>query len=263
MRKIDIEECHQILLQIATAIDAICSKHGIPYYMICGTMLGAVRHRGFIPWDDDFDVAIDREYYDLFLEKAKTDLPEDLALTTYQNSKGIFFGFAKVQNIKTIAIEPTYLVSEEDQNGINIDIFPLDSCSERPKGYSIIRGLFRIQRFLFVNSTHPTKLNTLLRKAIRAICPFDKNYLLKKIDSYISKYKDKSGEYYISFWSLYGKRSICKKSVFGEPQRYAFESEYFFGPQKSDEYLSSLFGNYMQLPPEEKRRVHCNNLYWK
>lgn len=263
MRKIDIEECHQILLEIAKAIDTICSRHEIPYYMICGTMLGAIRHRGFIPWDDDFDIAIDRKYYDIFLEKAKVELPSHLTLSTYQNSKGVFFGFAKVQDTRTVAKEPTYVVAEEDRNGINIDIFPLDSCAEKPKGYSIIRGLFRIQRFLFVNSTHPTKINSALRLVARFLCPFDKNYLLKRIDQAIEKYRDDSADYYISYWSLYGKNTICSKKIMGEPQRYQFETESFLGPQNYEEYLKQLFGNYMQLPPEEKRRVHCNNLYWK
>ena len=139
MRKIDIEECHQILLQIAVAIDEVCTKHSIPYYMIGGTMLGAVRHGGFIPWDDDFDIAIDRRYYEPFLEKAREELPEYLSVSTYSDSNGIFFGFAKIQDSRTLAIEPTYRVDEKDRNGINIDIFPLDSCSEHPKGYSIIR----------------------------------------------------------------------------------------------------------------------------
>ncbi len=264
MREIDIEECHQILLQIATAVDEICTKYEIPYYMICGTMLGAVRHGGFIPWDDDFDIAIDRAYYDLFLEKAKSELPDNLRLSTYQNSDGIFFGFAKVQDIRTVAVEPTYyLLKEDNRNGINVDIFPLDSCSENPKGYSVIRGLFRVQRFLFVNSTHPSKVNGFFRSVVRAVCPFDKNYLLKKIDSYIRRFEDKSGDFYISYWSLYGKKSICEKRLFGTPQKYKFESQSFLGPQKSDEYLTQVFGDYMKLPPVEKRRVHCNNLYWK
>ena len=97
LRRIDIKECHQHLLEIAKCFDQLCATHHIPYYMLGGTMLGAIRHRGFIPWDDDMDFGIPRPFFDQFIKIAEKELPQQYSLLTRQNSTAIPKGFIKIQ----------------------------------------------------------------------------------------------------------------------------------------------------------------------
>ena len=89
LRKIDLQECHQHLLQIALCFDIICTKHQIPYFMLGGTMLGAIRHKGFIPWDDDMDFGIPRPYFQKFIKIAQKELPDKYEILTRKNAKAL------------------------------------------------------------------------------------------------------------------------------------------------------------------------------
>ena len=97
LKKITLAECHKELLHIATAFDQICQKHHIPYYMLGGTILGAIRHNGFIPWDDDMDFGIPRPYFNQFIALAEQELPPKYKLITSKNSPALKKGFIKIQ----------------------------------------------------------------------------------------------------------------------------------------------------------------------
>ena len=126
MKKIDnIEELHKILLDIAKYFHQICVDNDIPYYMLGGTMLGAVRHKGFIPWDDDMDFGVERKYF----EKLETILEERVdspyRLLTKYNSKIILNDFDKLEDSRTIVQDPSRSNINE-VFGVNVDVFPLD-----------------------------------------------------------------------------------------------------------------------------------------
>jgi lipopolysaccharide cholinephosphotransferase len=262
MQCIDIEQCHNILLDIAKNIDKLCRENGIPYYMLAGTMLGAVRHKGFIPWDDDLDFGIPREYYDKFLQVATQSFPPHLKVSTYQNDNRVVYGVAKIQDIRTLIHDPRSMHSLEEQLGINVDVFPLDYCGKLEIRHYLILFLIRIQTLLFVESTVSTHTKTLIRMILRNFLCVKSSYFPKKIDKLIknlSNNNDNLG----SFWSGYGTKHIMSVNVWGKSTEYTFEDTRFFGIEDYDTYLSTLMGNYMKLPEKHKRIVHCEHIYLK
>ena len=148
MRRIEsLEEEHKILLEIAKEFHRICVKHDIPYYMLGGTMLGAVRHGGFIPWDDDMDFGIPRIYFNEFLEITKSELPSYLRVSTVYNSQRITGGFAKIDDTRTYMIRKLFR-GENMQIGVNIDVFPIDYADNKfgpLSRNSLISQLLKIQ----------------------------------------------------------------------------------------------------------------------
>ncbi len=263
MRKIEITECHQILLAIAKQVDKICKDNDIPYYMLGGTMLGAIRHKGFIPWDDDLDLGIERKYYNKFIAIASDMLDsKKYKVSTYLNDERVVYGVTKIQDLSTLISDPRNIRPLDEQLGINIDIFPLDESPDLGFKYQVIKFLMRMQTLLFVESTKPTLLKNTTRRIIRFCLPINKTCLPNAITKIILGLK---GEkiYMGSFWSGYGKKHIMKKGIWGNPVSYPFEDTQLFGVEKSHEYLSTLMSNYMKLPPVEERMVHCENIYSK
>jgi len=124
MRAITIDECHHLLLSLASAFDEICRRHQIPYYMIGGTMLGAFRHQGFIPWDDDMDFGVERRYIPQLLQALSDELPSHLKLRTVHNSEHIFSNFFKIEDTRTEIIDHWH--DSQMGLGLTIDVFPLD-----------------------------------------------------------------------------------------------------------------------------------------
>ena len=122
-----LNELKKSELEIFKSFLTVCEKLNVKYYLVEGTLLGAVRHKGFIPWDDDIDVGMLREDYELFIEKATEFLPENLFLQTYITDTEYSHGFAKIRNSQTTFIESNVRDCKIN-HGIYIDIFPLDNC---------------------------------------------------------------------------------------------------------------------------------------
>ena len=120
------DEIHHILLGIASAFTKICDRHGIPYFMLGGTMLGAVRHKGFIPWDDDMDFSIPRPYYQLAIDCLQKELPHPYRCCTYKNNPAIRYCFFKVDDFSTLIVDNRLPLPMDQHLGLNLDVFPLD-----------------------------------------------------------------------------------------------------------------------------------------
>lgn len=264
MTKIDnIEELHKILLDIAKDFHQVCVENNIPYYMLGGTMLGAVRHKGFIPWDDDMDFGVERKYFEkleqIYAERKGTPY----RLRTRDNSKTIFNDFDKLEDTRTLIFEPARSNIKEDL-GINIDVFPLDITNGK-------RGIFsrnRMVRYIAVinslkyRSFQGLKFRTIIKAIIFRIVffPFSKIFLLNFAKRYLIPGK---GDYLSNLYGFWGTREVVPNDVMGEPTLYQFEDIHLYGPEKFDEYLSILYGDYMRLPPEDSRHIHLNKAYIK
>ena len=267
MKNIEIKEAHNLLLEIAKEIHKICTKHNIPYYILGGTMLGAIRHKGFIPWDDDMDFGIPREYYNKFIDVCNKEFPSHLQIQTIDNSDYVILCFAKISDIRTIAHEK-FAINATQNIGINIDVFPLDHTNYKKSIFSFnwyIRTVFRLQKLLFMNVETRSSNLKILARILQAINPLQKstipNYLTKMLLKRV-KHKDKYNVY-ANYFGGWGLKELTPKNVFGTPKLYRFEDTELYGANDFHQYLTLLYKNYMELPPENKRHIHHNNVFWK
>lgn len=243
----DIKVVQERCLNIAIEFDAICKKHGIPYYMIGGTMLGAVRHGGFIPWDDDMDLGVPREYYEKLLSILKKELPHNLRLLTSLSGE-VLYDSAKIEDTTTEIIEKG---KEDRPSGIFIDIFPIDKTTNNKWGF--FSKNWWVKHVMGINSYKKNWPKTTKEQIVAIfVRMFPNNFFLKLSYKMLSK----EGEYIINYGGMWGKREIVRREFLGSPVLYPFENTCLYGVADSVKYLTCIYGNYMQLPPIDKRHNH-------
>lgn len=269
MEKIGIEQCHQILLDIGKTFHSLCVEYGIPYYMIGGTMLGAVRHGGFIPWDDDMDMGIPREHFDRFIQVFSEHLPAPYRLVHAGNTKYPLC-FAEIEDTRTVLDDPIKARNKDAGIGIYIDIFPLDPCSDRYPAFSdwmeVKTRIDRLTRAIYFESLHRTAGKEALRKLIRLFYwrTGRRKHLIERQYAGVEQAVGRSGKGgHINLYGLYGERELVLDTVWGEPKLYPFADTQFFGVADADAFLKRIYGDYMKLPPVEKRHFHGDNYYFK
>lgn len=244
-------------LQIMSEIHDICVKNNIKYYLIGGSALGAVRHKGFIPWDIDIDIAMQRDDYDRFEEISKTQLPEKYAYHNFRNTKDY------VPPHATVCMKGTSLTLKINQAGktqkteIYIDIFPLDTPSSDPKlqekQAARLKKLKLIKErkrgYLFRNSA----AEKIVKKAVSLILtPVSYSYIGKLQDKEMRRYHGCGSGLLCSMSSHYSySKQLMPESVYGEPTLMPFEDTEFFVPQDTHDYLTRIYKDYMKFPPKE------------
>lgn len=246
-------------LEIAKEIKRVCEKNGIEYWLDSGTLLGAVRHKGFIPWDDDLDIGMKREDYEKFKKVAINDLSSKYYFQDWLTDKNYGLPFAKVRKKNTLYIE------NKGQNskaacGIYVDIFPYDNYGNdsihQGKPIKIIKLLIqnkaKIQVWRENEGINYKKFFQHLPFVIASkFC--NRSKLISKHDKLATMYNNETCEYlFIQGISNYGKWTI-PVSAFDEMIDMEFEDTVFKVPKGYDLYLTHGYGDYMQLPPEDKR----------
>lgn len=253
MNQITFKQLHSILLDMAEVFHQICTKHKIPYYMLGGTMLGAIRHHGIIPWDDDMDFGIPRIYEDRIIKILKNELPSKYRLLTYRNDP-LCTDCIKIELPQSKLIQDD---GTEAQWGINIDIFMLDYADNNR---SILSRNF-LSHLLIKYNVYAFSPNNKKRlaKFIRMINIFPKSFALSIVKK-ISLLCKKNHSCFANHAGFWGMKEIVEKKIFGQPTLYLFQDHYFYGVENPHEYLTQLYGDYMQLPPIEKRHSHCKQV---
>lgn len=249
-----------LILSIAEDVTTICDENNIEYFMDGGTQLGAVRHKGFIPWDDDFDLAMKREDYDRFLRICEMNLDKNkYFLQTEGTENNYCFSFAKIQ-LKGTEILEDFSKNVDIQHGIFIDVFPYDNLPDN----KIARKLFLTENHILKNllwtkcgygaDWQKKKKSYIFFKLIGKCISIDR---LKKLrDSHIRKFNNKRTK--MLFNSDYPKNHL-NNELFSKRKKYDFEDKVFWGFWNSNEFLTALYGStYMELPPEEKRVQHSH-----
>ncbi len=254
----DIREFQLRSVCLLEAIDKVCKKYGIQYYIIAGTLLGAVRHKGFIPWDDDQDIALLRKDYDLLMQHASEWVPKPFAIVNNENCAHYPKYFAKLEDTSTTIVERVYLGYA---GGIYMDIFPLDSVPDNKILRAIHFYKFNfVRKLLYFAYRDPYKHG----KGPRSWWPlliqkcFTKQKLHRWCQNILKEYE---GHENCNLLMTHddGFRAY-KKEVFGVPTRVEFEGVEADAPTVPDGFLSVLYGkNYMELPPEEQRRSHFHD----
>lgn len=257
-----LKELQKIEFEMLKILHAFMEEHDLKYYMVEGTMLGAIRHKGFIPWDDDIDIGMPRKDYERFLSMSAL-LPYPLKAEYFKIAKSHIWQFAKVYNRDTFLIEDE-IRHLNIKESIYIDIFPLDGISNN----RLIRDIYSktIRLLIFLESltlANPRKKRNLLKQIIiLAAIKLSPRRIVAVLDFIMRKINLSDSKYIANFSSAYGKKDIMLKSIYGKPTPYIFEGYTFFGPEKADEYLTRLYGDYMKLPPKSKRKKHAADYGW-
>ena len=256
----DLKEMQQIELGIMKVVHQLCEKHKLTYYLGFGTMLGAVRHGGFIPWDDDIDIMMPREDYERFLKIAATELESPFKLKCPGNTKPYLYDFAKVEDTRTKIVETVYSYVDTD-NCIYIDIFPLDGCPSSALLRKLhLKHVELWQQLLAMYYSDSDKPRSAWKNVIIKFVKkhFHQDVLNQHIQKLMKKYPFSSSPY-AGYYE--GKiHELVPKNFWGTPARIKFEEEAFWGVEKAEEYLTALYGDYMKLPPEDERGGHTHSL---
>ncbi len=258
-----LNKIHSLELKIALEIKRICEKNNIRYFMTAGTLLGAVRHGGFIPWDDDMDIGMMREDYEQFIKACKTDLGSEFFLQTWDTDPDYPFSFGKVRLKGTHFVEG---FSEKGgmHNGIFVDVFPFDNVPDnfreqkrQGRKYFICKRLLWIKKGMGTNMKRGS-LNQVVK--YYAFLIFAHLFRYESIKNYFknvqTKYNGQNTMKVVTDGSYsYNKESLERKWV-ENLELVKFETEEFLSYKDRVEYLKYFYGDYMKLPPEEKRNRH-------
>lgn len=255
----NIEELHGILLGIGKEFHRICIENNIPYYMLGGTMLGAVRHKGFIPWDDDMDFGVPREYFEKLKVALNRNLNSRYEMQTLDNSDALILDMIKIKDCRTKLVE--IFKENVESNGINIDIFPLDNATSKIGKFKQIHKVIRLQEYRFLSMKPLPVFKKSIAVALKILLVgIKKRTLINYINNNLI---EKNGDYITNIYGAWREKETVPKNVMGTPTLYDFEDIQLCGVADYDSYLKSLYGDYMKLPPEEKRHIHLVNAFWK
>lgn len=259
--EIDLEKLHKVQLEMALEVKRICNKNNIKYFLIAGTLLGAIRHQGFIPWDDDIDIGMLREDYDKFINACNNDLSSKYFLQTWDTDFQFGLPIAKIRKNNTKFIERVSKDSDTHK-GIFIDIFPYDNVPDNKIQKECHKWLAYIyKRLVLIKSNHNLSYNKsnigkiiiLFLKLLAKMLP--KKYLVAKYLRLMKKYNAINHTDKITLFGgsyTYEKESI-QRGWITDTETICFENELFSIPKEPHLMLSSIYGDYMQLPPEDKR----------
>lgn len=253
----DLNIIRKIELDIVSEIDRICRKHDIRYSMIGGTLLGAVRHKGFIPWDDDIDLMMTRPEYDKFLAAAKTDLDSRFQLANYEETPSIGEPFTKIMARNTVLRE-RFIGKSEAPCGVFADIFPFDASPDN--WLSQMAHRFRnytLRKKILIRSGYDFNKHGLKKFAydlIRISTFSSKQMLIKKYRINQTKYSGKNVRNVVSLGGNYGyKKDLIPAEWFSEYLYLDFEDIQLMSVKEYVKVLEHYFGDYMRLPPENER----------
>lgn len=253
----ELKELQSIEVEMLVEVDRICRKCGIKYCISAGTQLGAIRHQGFIPWDDDADVAFLRTEYEKFRNACETELDRDrFYFQDYRNTPGYRWGYGKLRRKNTEFVRLKQEHMPYDQ-GVFIDIMPYDSVPD----HVIARKWHNFRCFLY-RKAFWAPLGKQQEKGIRKL-----GYILldtipdDKLYTSFAKFTDKCNRKKTKLIRIFsfpvpGRQNGYLRSCFEKVIPTEFEGVQLLGMKNYDVYLRYKYGNYMELPPVEARKVH-------
>jgi len=250
MTQEDIKKVQNRLLEMAICIRDVLESHKIPYFITYGTLLGAVRHNGFIPWDDDFDFYLFDDTYDSAISILRTKLPSDLFVEDRFSEQRYFHAWAHIKDMKSQT---------------TCDLFPQDGFYEH-KGISVdlyrTKKIFEAEEKVYRLSEHIKYLER--RKRVGLIDEDEYNNKITKLQNdysiemnKIQDCKSKGREMY-AFSLIYNDRLFVDE-IF-PLKKYQFEGFYFYGPNKGEALLKRCYNNFMELPPKDNRKPHYSSV---
>ena len=265
MKEIKIEELRTIQMDILQNVHDFCVKHDIKYTLAYGTLLGAVRHGGYIPWDDDIDIAMLRPEYERFMREYKDDV---YRFTECRLDKDVHIGFGKVEDTRTLVIEG----GNTKNLGVSIDIFPIDDlCDTYEDSVKYVKSykwnwLIRKAKYreLSIVKSWSKKMAVALLKFI--CLPFSVHHLtLTNIEKAIKHTNLQSKFVGLLCDVNVNEGEIMERAIWSGYQFVQFEDRKYMAISDMNAYLKHVYGDYMQLPPKEQQvpKHDFEAIYWK
>lgn len=261
MTQEEFKKLQLVQVEIMDEIHRICIENGITYYMIGGTALGAVRHRGFIPWDLDMDIAMTRENYDRFKEICATELNPRFLYRDYTNTSKFAHPHA------LLCIKNTFLEIKFDKYnpdtenlGIYLDIFPLDNAPAdeklQQKQADRLNRIKNMKKYKLATLYQNSTVKKICKKTVSALMFWTSvDEINKKMDACMRQYDSEPTGYLCSMASHYSYKKQCMpQEIYGTPQLLEFEGREYYGPQNVDEYLTRIYKDYMKLPSKDEQK---------
>lgn len=273
MRKIEsLREVQIIELNILKYIHSVCEKNGLRYFLAGGTLLGAVRHGGFIPWDNDLDISMPRPDYEAFSKIIDAEAKRDnvpYELLAISNSKRYCCPFIKVVDNRTILKDGLYQKYKGDGMGVFVDIFPIDGIESNQE--KCVKQVLHIRNKCINLSLSFAKFDNLSFKETMKLfvykvmyCWRNREQLLRNTQEVLEQNNFYTSQYVMSTFGMRGKKEVILQQYFADVVKIQFEDDLFPAPIGYIEYLTQMYGDYMQLPPVEKRVApHDYEEYWK
>lgn len=250
------------MLKMLEIIDSICTKHQLEYWLEGGTLLGAVRHNGFIPWDDDLDISMPRASFETFLKVAPQEIPNDLWLQTPHSDPG-YFDLSVPLKIRDL--NSRFICIHEDgtepyKQGIFIDIFVYDKMPENPKMRKInkLKAKKTLRLLTWKYSQSPNGHYAKCYKFLSRL--FSKSFLEQTLQNIIQQANASDSPYIGYGYDCVNSNCVAYDDIY-PLQRISFENKMFNIAHRPETILTQLYGDYMKLPPVEKRvMAHCKEL---
>lgn len=266
----ELRKLQMVELAMLKEVVRICDKHGLTYYLSAGTFLGAVRHKGFIPWDDDADVRMPRPDYERLLELLPSELNKKYIITHFLRDPSVHRYYLRITDPR-VKLKRTHAKETQICNAW-IDIFPLDGMPANAV-HNKLRQFRLLWRRMWMQISVFDEIVTLNKKRkayenaiifivrhtpIQHVVSFDRMWA--KLDRAMKAYPVDKAKYYVNFMGMYKFKDMIEKSVYGKGASYQFEDAFYNGPEDYDTFLKHLYGDYMKLPPENQRNQHFTNV---
>ena len=270
MNLITIKELQRIETDILKYIDKICKDNNIKYTVVAGTAIGAVRHKGFIPWDDDIDIGLISDDYEKLIKSIKEDKNERYIVLDDEIEETYNYPFAKVIDTRTTLVEENQIPIKN--YGVFVDVFRYSGMpNNNIQRFFYYKKLKKYQRYISYLILDKLKEENLIKKIIKNSIRFRANRigferLLNKYKKLTNKYSIEESKYCISNWPCGKRKNLILKSDFLTKGtiRYKFDDIEINIMKEYDEYLTTAYGNYMQFPPVDKQKPpHPSNVFWK
>ena len=252
-----LNELQKKELELLKMFIDVCRQLELQYFLVCGSALGAVKYKGFIPWDDDVDVALEREDYEEFLKKAPSLLPANVFVQDYRSDPEFPAIFAKLRNCDTTYIE-TSASKLNINHGIYIDIFPLDGYPQKHFEQKRLEFKKKIYKRLLACSFYtPSKFKKLMYLPLKIIgANRNSAKTAKKYTDMISSYPAEKSAILANHGNWQGTLDYAPKRFFGKGKYAEFEGVQVVVPEMADEYLKRKYGDITKDPPAEERVGH-------
>ncbi|MEG0541787.1 MAG: LicD family protein [Angelakisella sp.] len=254
MSKMSLEEMRDVQLSILEDVHKFCCQNNLTYYLAFGTLLGAVRHKGYIPWDDDIDICMPRPDYELFLNTYSGD---GLKVICFEHDEKYPNHFAKVSNTKTLIVEKS---SMEYPLGVNIDVFPINGYNSAWQVWE--QGFLKILKTIKISKLYKKRKlskNMILILFKPLLCFFSVHSINSKIIENSKKNSYRLAKIFCAE-SFRPVKAGLGSEVFQGRVEMPFENGRYFVMRGYDEFLKNKYGNYMALPPQSQRVPKHNSI---